>query len=68
MNLVCCQVAGGLWTGLGWATPVGGQARIRSHGPPRLGGWVDRSLSGQHQMVCQPVCWVRPTQGSGGLG
>ena len=39
MNLVCCQIAGGLWTGLGWATPVGGQALIRSHGPPRR-GWV----------------------------
>ena len=38
MNLLC-QGAGGLWTGLGWATPVGGQARIRSHGPPRMGGW-----------------------------
>jgi hypothetical protein len=33
LNLLCCQVAGGLWTGLGWATPVGGQALIRSHGP-----------------------------------
>ncbi len=33
------------WTGLGWATPGGGQARIRSHRPLR--GWVggvDRSL------------------------
>ena len=28
MILLCCQVAGG-WTGLGWATPVGGQALIR---------------------------------------
>jgi hypothetical protein len=27
------------WTGLGWATPVGGQARIRSHRPWRGGGW-----------------------------
>jgi len=46
MNLLCCQVAGG-WTGLGWATPGGGQALIRSHVPPN--GWVgvDRSLSGQ---------------------
>jgi len=35
MNLLCCQGAGGLWTGLGWVTPVGGQALIRSHGPPR---------------------------------
>jgi len=38
MNLLC-QGAGGLWTGLGWVTPVGGQALIRSHGPPRR-GWV----------------------------
>ena len=42
MNLLC-QGAGGLWTGLGWATRFGGQALIRSHGPPR-GGGVDRSL------------------------
>jgi len=46
MNLLC-QGAGGLWTGLGWVTPSGGQALIRSHGPPRLVGGVDRSLSGQ---------------------
>ena len=38
MNLLC-QGAGGLWTGLGWATPCGGQALIRSHGPPRGCGW-----------------------------
>jgi len=37
MNLLC-QGAGGLWTGLGGATPVGGQALIRSHGPPNW--WV----------------------------
>ena len=37
--ILLCQGAGGLWTGLGGATPVGGQALIRSHGPPRLGGW-----------------------------
>jgi len=45
MNLACCQGAGGLWTGLGWATPVGGQARIRSHGPPRLLGGAGRSTT-----------------------
>ncbi len=39
MNLVC-QGAGWVgWTGLGWATPDGGQARIRSHRPWRGGGW-----------------------------
>ena len=33
MNLLC-QGAGGLWwTGLGWATPCGGQALMRSHRP-----------------------------------
>jgi hypothetical protein len=42
--ILLCQGAGGLWTGLGWATPGGGQAPIRSHGPPRLVGGVDRSL------------------------
>ncbi len=51
MNLLC-QGAGGLWTGLGGATPGGGQALIRSHGPPRkrVGG-VDRSLSGQWSLT-----------------
>ncbi len=45
--ILLCQGAGGLWTGLGWATPVGGHALIRSHGPPKGLGGVDRSLSGQ---------------------
>ncbi len=27
------------WTGLGRATPLGGQARIRSHRPENVGGW-----------------------------
>ena len=27
------------WTGLGRATPCGGQARIRSHRPMSVGGW-----------------------------
>ncbi len=68
MNLLC-QGAGGLWTGLGWATRVGGQALIRSHGPPRLVGGVDRSLSGQHRMVRQPVCLGQtPPKMSGRLG
>jgi len=61
MNLLC-QGAGGLWTGLGWATPSGGQALIRSHGPPKDGG-VDRSLSGRHRRARQPVYRVRPHQG-----
>ena len=25
-----------VWTGLGWATRFGGQALIRSHGPPEI--------------------------------
>ena len=55
MNLLC-QGAGGLWTGLGWATPVGGQALIRSHGPPRLGGWghIRRLLAVDHQPNLRP--------------
>ena len=49
MILLCCQGAGRLWTGLVGATPVGGQALIRSHGR-QVGVWVraDRSLEGQH--------------------
>lgn len=34
VNLLC-QEAGRLWTGLGWATPHGGQALTRSHRPPK---------------------------------
>ena len=37
--ILLCQVAGGLWTGQGRVTPFGGQALIRSHGPPRT-VWV----------------------------
>jgi len=65
LNLLC-QGAGGLWTGLGWATPSGGQALIRSHGPPK-GGGVDRSLSGQRRRARQPVYRVRPHQGFMGV-
>ncbi len=42
MKLLCCQVAGGLWTGLGWAMPRGGQTFIRPDGPPKGCGWGSR--------------------------
>jgi hypothetical protein len=40
--ILLCQGAGGLWTGLGWVTPCGGQAPISPHGPPR--GWWGRQV------------------------
>ncbi len=40
LNLLCQGAVRVRWTGLGWATPDGGQARIRSHRPVEgLGGW-----------------------------
>ena len=57
MNLVC-QGAGGLWwTGLGWAIPGGGQARIRSHRPRggvgvgSIGHYQDSPLLGVSRFV-----------------
>ena len=63
--ILLCQGAGGLWTGLGWATSWDGQALIRSHGPPRLVGGVDRSLSGQHAWCVSRLIGSDSTQGSG---
>jgi len=44
--ILLCQGAGGLWTGLEGPHLIGGQALIRSHGPPRSGmGGVDTTAN-----------------------
>ena len=51
----------GWWTGLGWATPGGGQARIRSHRPVEgLGGWGRQVIGRTASAMRQPVDRVRP--------
>jgi hypothetical protein len=49
------------WTGLGWATPWGGQALIRSH-RPGSSWWVGSTghCEDRTRGVRQPVHWVRP--------
>jgi hypothetical protein len=60
--ILLCQGAGRLWTGLGGATPVGGQALIRSHGRRGCGRVrVDRSLEGQHSWCVSRFDGVRPS-------
>ena len=41
------------WTGLGRATPCGGQARIRSHRPMSVGGW--ESAGHYQDSICRCV-------------
>ena len=51
----------GWWTGLGWATPGGGQALIRSHRPVEgLGGWGRQVIIRTASAIRQPVDRVRP--------
>lgn len=39
---------------------IGGQALIRSHGPPRVGGWGRQVIIRTASAMRQPVDWVRP--------
>ncbi len=57
--ILLCQGAGGLWTGLGWVTPGGGQALIRSHGPP-MGGWGRQVIMRTVGFHVSRFVWVRP--------
>ena len=54
--------------GLGWATPGGGQARIRSHRPVEgLGGWGRQVIIRTASAMRQPVDRVRPHPDLNGL-
>ena len=48
------------WTGLGWATPCGGQARMRSHRPQEGVGWGRQVIIRTVSVTRQPVYGVRP--------
>jgi hypothetical protein len=60
LNLVCQGALRVGWTGLGWATLFGGQARIRSHRPRRRVGWGRQVIMRTASVTRQPVYWVRP--------
>ena len=61
MNLLCQGAVRVGWTGLGWATPGGGQALIRSHRPVEgLGGWGRQVIIRTASAMRQPVDRVRP--------
>ena len=53
----CPAVCGQDWDG---SHLIGGQALIRSHGPPRVGGWGRQVIIRTASAMRQPVDWVRP--------